>query len=263
MGVIAAPIQQASMHMKSGDENKGGARPVETDLTQAARLARLRAPQTLPTNCEHARVLGEIVMGPTLPLHEKSSETAGGNVAHWCRFRSIGIETCMPDSFRAISASTKRNSSPSARNPRPFPSGAALFTCSSQKPTLPNQQKLQSGPRGSPLLSEPAAASPSAGSMRGGPTLWAFAGVAWLVASLLFVVCSTAVSFFSLPRAWAVAWLVVEAVSLLVPLDLAPPRWAARFLRFSVAELRGYFPITLTYEDKDAFKQQRPFVIGD
>lgn len=72
----------------------------------------------------------------------------------------------------------------------------------------------------------------------------AFAGVGWLAGGLLAVMATFIVCLLSLPRPWAVAWLAVMGAELLVPLSIPAPAWALRFCRFSIAELRSYFPTT-------------------
>ena len=64
------------------------------------------------------------------------------------------------------------------------------------------------------------------------------AGVAWLPAGFLAVVFGLLAALLLLPRPWNWAVLALNAASLLVPLRTPPPRWATRFLRFSVAESR-------------------------
>ena len=65
------------------------------------------------------------------------------------------------------------------------------------------------------------------------------------------------------------AGLALLLGSVLLPLHPTPPRWAARFLARSVAELRAYFPINVIYEDEAAFASNKPgsptpgpFVVG-
>ncbi|KAI7845398.1 hypothetical protein COHA_001103 [Chlorella ohadii] len=94
------------------------------------------------------------------------------------------------------------------------------------------------------------------------PSLATFLGVAWIPAGFLAVVFGLLAALLLLPRPWNWAVVGLNLATVLLPLQLPPPRWAARFLRFSIAESRRYYPITLVYEDKDAFSQEGPHMIA-
>ncbi len=64
------------------------------------------------------------------------------------------------------------------------------------------------------------------------------AGVAWLPAGFLAVVFGLLAALLLLPRPWNWAVVALNLATVLLPLRLPPPRWAARFLRFSIAESR-------------------------
>lgn len=64
------------------------------------------------------------------------------------------------------------------------------------------------------------------------------AGVAWIPAGFLAVVFGLLAALLFLPRPWNWAVVAFNLATVLVPLRLPPPRWATRFLRFSVAESR-------------------------
>lgn len=108
-----------------------------------------------------------------------------------------------------------------------------------------------------------AAATPAAATAPTPLSLHIFTGVSWLVFGLLAVVFGTAAALLTLPHPLAWAWLAAEAGALAVPLRLPAPAWATRFLRFSVRQLRAYFPITVVYDDKDALLSHAgPYLIG-
>ena len=95
------------------------------------------------------------------------------------------------------------------------------------------------------------------------PSFATFLGLSWAVLGLLAVVGILLVCLLSLPAPWAVWALAAQAASLLVPLRVPPPPAVTRFLRFSVRCFRSYFPITIHFEDKDAFKKDRPCIVGE
>lgn len=64
------------------------------------------------------------------------------------------------------------------------------------------------------------------------------AGVAWIPAGFLAVVFGLLAALIFLPRPWNWAVVALNLATVLVPLRLPAPRWATRFLRFSVAESR-------------------------
>ncbi len=49
---------------------------------------------------------------------------------------------------------------------------------------------------------------------------------------------------------------------LLVPLDIKPPAAIRKFLEFSVETTKSYFPITVVFEDRDAFVPGTAYLIG-
>jgi 2-acylglycerol O-acyltransferase 2 len=46
------------------------------------------------------------------------------------------------------------------------------------------------------------------------------------------------------------------------PLDIPPPRFIRRFLHYSLSTAFSYFSITMIYEDKDALRAGRPYILG-
>lgn len=63
-------------------------------------------------------------------------------------------------------------------------------------------------------------------------------GVAWVPAGFLAVVFGLLAALLLLPRPWNWTFVALNLATVLMPLRWPPPRWAARFLRFSVAESR-------------------------
>jgi hypothetical protein len=90
-----------------------------------------------------------------------------------------------------------------------------------------------------------------------------FLALSWILLGLLTCVVSFFVSIFALPRPWAIVGFTVHLTSLLTPLRVPPPAWARRLLRYLTTATADYFPITVEFEDKDGFKSERPFVVGE
>lgn len=85
----------------------------------------------------------------------------------------------------------------------------------------------------------------------------------WIVAGFLTVAFCLGICILNINRPWGAAGLALQLGSLLLPLR-APPAAARRFLTWSVAEMRAYFPISVAFEDRAAFEAEDcgPFVIG-
>ncbi|PSC73157.1 Diacylglycerol O-acyltransferase 2 isoform A [Micractinium conductrix] len=100
-------------------------------------------------------------------------------------------------------------------------------------------------------------------------SLLSYLALAWGIGGFLLSVFSLLVCALNVHRPAGAAGLALLLGSVLLPLHPTPPRWAARFLARSVAELRAYFPINVIYEDEAAFASNKPgsptpgpFVVG-
>ncbi|KAI3430458.1 hypothetical protein D9Q98_005053 [Chlorella vulgaris] len=94
---------------------------------------------------------------------------------------------------------------------------------------------------------------------------WAvdFFSLSWIVLGLLTSIFSFLACVLLLPRSpLAAVGLCVHLVALAVPLRVAPPRQARRLLQYVSSAACNYFPITVEFEDKNAFNDSRPCVIG-
>eukprot|EP00887_Chlorella_sp_A99_P000409 scaffold13.g409.t1 len=60
----------------------------------------------------------------------------------------------------------------------------------------------------------------------------------------------------------ATAGLATKVALLLLPLRIEPPGFVRRFMQFSMEAGHDYFPVTILWEDKGAFKEGTPYVIG-
>jgi hypothetical protein len=95
---------------------------------------------------------------------------------------------------------------------------------------------------------------------------WAvdFFSLSWIVLGLLTSIFSFLACVLLLPRSpLAAVGLCVHLAALAVPLRVAPPRQARRLLQYVSSAACNYFPITVEFEDKNAFNDSRPCVIGE
>ena len=77
--------------------------------------------------------------------------------------------------------------------------------------------------------------------------------VAWFLLTLIL--------FSSFPVPCTVSAGLLVAL-MFAPLDIPPPRFIRRFLHYSLSTAFSYFSLTMIYEDKDALRAGRPYILG-
>ena len=58
-------------------------------------------------------------------------------------------------------------------------------------------------------------------------------------------------------------WVLLQIVLWTLPLEIRPPGFVRRFLRFTCVASGEYFPVKIVVEDREAFKDGKHYVVGE